>query len=66
MKRSEGGFLVSKIHQLSRRIFNKLLKEQGITFNSAQGRILFVLWKKDAASSTRSELFSAHFILKEN
>jgi DNA-binding MarR family transcriptional regulator len=47
MKRSEGGFLVSKIHQLSRRIFNKLLKERGITFNSAQGRILFVLWKKD-------------------
>lgn len=47
MRRSEGGFLVSKIHQLSGRIFNRLLREQGIDFNSAQGRILFVLWDKD-------------------
>ncbi len=47
MRRSEGGFLVSKIHQLSGRIFNRLLREQGIEFNSAQGRILFVLWERD-------------------
>jgi len=46
-RRSEGGFLISKIHQLSGRIFNRLLKEHGIEFNSAQGRILFVLWEKD-------------------
>lgn len=45
--RSEGGFLISKIHQLSGRIFNGLLRERGIDFNSAQGRILFVLWEKD-------------------
>jgi len=47
MRRGEGGFLVSKIHQLSGRIFNRLLREQGIDFNSAQGRILFVLWERD-------------------
>lgn len=47
MRRSEGGFLVSKIHQLSGRIFNRLLREHGIDFNSAQGRILFVLWERD-------------------
>jgi DNA-binding MarR family transcriptional regulator len=45
--RSEGGFLVSKVHQLSGRIFNRLLRENGIEFNSAQGRILFVLWQGD-------------------
>ncbi|TEU09792.1 MarR family transcriptional regulator [Candidatus Bathyarchaeota archaeon] len=47
-RRSEGGFLISKIHQLSGRIFNGLLREHGIEFNSAQGRILFVLWEKDS------------------
>jgi len=47
-RRSEGGFLISKIHQLSGRIFNGLLRERGIEFNSAQGRILFVLWEKDS------------------
>ncbi len=46
-RRSEGGFLISKIHQLSRRIFNRLLREHSIEFNSAQGRILFVLWERD-------------------
>jgi DNA-binding MarR family transcriptional regulator len=45
--RSEGGFLVSKVHQLSGRIFNRLLRENGIEFNSAQGRILFALWQGD-------------------
>jgi DNA-binding MarR family transcriptional regulator len=44
----QGGFLISKIHQLSGRIFNRLLKEHGIeVVNSAQGRILFVLWQND-------------------
>ncbi|MBN1410311.1 MAG: MarR family transcriptional regulator [Spirochaetales bacterium] len=47
MKR-QGGFLMSKIHQVAGRIFNKLLKKYGIEeINSAQGRILFVLWDKD-------------------
>jgi len=44
----EGGFLIAKIHQLSGRIFAKILKKYGINeINPAQGRILFVLWKKD-------------------
>jgi DNA-binding MarR family transcriptional regulator len=45
--RSEGGFLLSKVHQLMGRVFNRLLREHGIEFNSAQGRILFVLWERD-------------------
>ncbi len=44
----QGGFLISKIHQLSQRIFAKILKEYKLEeFNPAQGRIMFVLWQKD-------------------
>lgn len=42
----EGGYLVSQIHQLSGRVFSRLLKEYGIgDINPPQGRILYVLWK---------------------
>lgn len=44
----EGGFLITKIHQISGRTFSKILKKASIDeINPAQGRILFVLWKKD-------------------
>ncbi|MHA1474036.1 MAG: MarR family winged helix-turn-helix transcriptional regulator [Promethearchaeota archaeon] len=45
-----GGFFISKIHQISGRIFTKKLKEYKIEINPAQGRILFVLWEKDGIS----------------
>lgn len=46
--RREGGFLIAKIHQVSSRIFAKILRKSSIDeINPAQGRILFVLWKKD-------------------
>ena len=45
-----GGFLISKIHQISGRIFSKKLKDYKIDINPAQGRILFVLWEKDGIS----------------
>ena len=44
---SQGGFLIAKIHQLSGRIFTRLLKKHQIEINPAQGRIMFVLWKSD-------------------
>ena len=48
MKETQGGYLISKIHQTSDRVFNRLLKEEGIgEINPAQGRILFALWKRD-------------------
>jgi DNA-binding MarR family transcriptional regulator len=48
---NQGGFLISKIHQLSGRIFAKKLKDYNINeINPAQGRILFVLWQKDGIS----------------
>ena len=45
---SEGGFLLAKVHQVSGRVFARLLKEEGgISINPAQGRILFALWRVD-------------------
>jgi len=43
----QGGFLLSKIHHLSGRIFSRMLKEHGVDINPAQGRIMFVLWQED-------------------
>ncbi|XEC95753.1 MarR family winged helix-turn-helix transcriptional regulator [Paenibacillus tarimensis] len=44
----QGGFFISKIHQLSSRIFARKLKDYNINdINPAQGRILFALWQKD-------------------
>jgi DNA-binding MarR family transcriptional regulator len=60
--RSEGGFLLSKVHQLMGRVFNRLLREHGIELNSAQGRILFVLWKADSIPIT--ELAQATMLSK--
>lgn len=44
---TKGGFYISQIKQLQDRIFERLLLENGIEINGGQGRILFVLWKKD-------------------
>lgn len=42
-----GGFLISKIHQLSGRVFARMLTQRHIQISPAQGRILFVLWMED-------------------
>lgn len=45
---TEGGFLISQIKQIGGRVFERILLQSGIdAFNSAQGRILYVLWKDD-------------------
>jgi DNA-binding MarR family transcriptional regulator len=46
----EGGFLIAKIHQLSGRIFSKILKKKKFDINPSQGRILFALWREDKIS----------------
>ena len=47
----KGGFLIAKIHQLSQRIFAKILQKANLTeLNPAQGRIMFVLWQEDNIS----------------
>jgi MarR family transcriptional regulator, organic hydroperoxide resistance regulator len=46
--KTQGGFLISQIKQISGRIFEKLLAKASIeAFNGAQGRILYVLWQED-------------------
>lgn len=53
----EGGSLVSRVHQVSGRVFSRVLKRHGIeALNPAQGRILYELWKED--SITQAELAS--------
>ena len=44
---TKGGFYISQIKQLRDRIFERMLSENGIEISGGQGRILFVLWKKD-------------------
>ena len=52
-----GGFLVTKIKQLGDRIFEKILSEKNIdAFNGAQGRILYVLWRRMVSQSGHSQL----------
>jgi DNA-binding MarR family transcriptional regulator len=43
----EGGFLVTKIHHLSGRIFAEKLRKHQIEINPGQGRILYALWRED-------------------
>lgn len=44
---TKGGFYITQIKQLQDRIFEKMLAKNGIEISSGQGRILFVLWKKE-------------------
>ena len=49
--KTQGGYLISRIHQVGNRIFDRMLAESGIdAFNGAQGRILYVLWHEDGVS----------------
>ena len=48
MTTGNGGFLISRIKQVSGRLLERMLAERGIdAFNGAQGRILYVLWQGD-------------------
>ena len=44
---SEGGFLITKIHHLSSKIFSKKLEEYGIEIGPGLGRVIFALWQED-------------------
>jgi DNA-binding MarR family transcriptional regulator len=47
MSQRQGGFLVTQIHHLGRRVFSELLKDRGLDIGPGQGRILFALWQED-------------------
>lgn len=44
--KNTGGFLITRIKQVGGRVFDRILFQKKIdVFNSAQGRILYVLWQ---------------------
>lgn len=47
MSQRSGGFLITQIHHLGRRVFTELLKKHEIEIGPGQGRILFALWQRD-------------------
>ncbi|MDP3177199.1 MAG: MarR family transcriptional regulator [Spirochaetaceae bacterium] len=48
---SQAGFLIAKVHQISGRIFARLLKsDERVEINPAQGRIMYALWRADGQS----------------
>ena len=47
MSQREGGFLITQIHHLGRRVFTQLLKKHDMEIGPGQGRILFALWERD-------------------
>lgn len=52
--KTSGGFLLTQIHQLNGRAFEKMLRESQVdAFNGAQGRILYVLWEHERLSITQ-------------
>lgn len=49
---TKGGLYITQIKQVSGRIFDKLLQQNGIEISGGQGRILFLLWKQDRLTMT--------------
>ncbi len=50
-KLREGGFLITKIHQLMLRVFDKLSEDYNIDeITTAQGRVMFPIWRGDNIS----------------
>lgn len=48
IKRTRGGTLISQVHQVSGRIWNKILRDHGMEdLEGARGRVIFALWGSD-------------------
>ena len=48
---TQGGYLISRIHKVGNRLFDRMLAEADIdAFNGAQERILYVLWQEGGMS----------------
>ena len=48
IKKTKGGTLLSQVHQVCGRVWNKILRENNMTdLEGARGRIIFALWGKD-------------------
>ena len=48
IKKTRGGTLLSQVHQVCGRVWNKILRENDMAdLEGARGRIIFALWGKD-------------------
>jgi DNA-binding MarR family transcriptional regulator len=48
IKKTRGGTLLSQVHQVCGRVWNKILRDNNMAdLEGARGRIIFVLWGKD-------------------
>ena len=48
IKKTKGGTLLSQVHQVCGRVWNKILRENNMAdLEGARGRIIFTLWGKD-------------------
>ena len=48
IKRTKGGTLLSQVHQVCGRVWNKILRENNMSdLEGARGRIIFALWGND-------------------
>ena len=48
IKKTKGGTLLSQVHQVCGRVWNKILRENNMTdLEGARGRIIFALWGND-------------------
>lgn len=48
MKKTKGGTLLSQVHQVCARVWNKILRENNMAdLEGARGRVIFALWGKD-------------------
>ena len=46
--RTEGGTLISQVHQVSQRVWYEVLNRNGLTdLAGARGRVIFALWNED-------------------
>lgn len=51
IKKTKGGTLLSQVHQVCARIWNRLLRENGMNdLEGARGRVIFSLWGKDGVT----------------
>ena len=47
-RRTEGGTLISQVHQISQRVWYDVLSRNGLEdLAGARGRVIFALWKED-------------------
>ena len=48
IKKTKGGILLSQVHQVCTRVWNKILRENNMAdLEGARGRIIFALWGND-------------------